>query len=87
MLLAVRWIGAIRLDLPRREWGLILLRSLADLGATFFFVTALLNMPLANVTAILQALPLTVALARGAVPRRTARLAPALGDPDRLRRA
>jgi S-adenosylmethionine uptake transporter len=63
MLLAVRWIGAIRWDLPRREWGLILLRSLADLGATFFFVTALLNMPLANVTAILQALPLTVALA------------------------
>lgn len=63
MLLAVRWIGAIRLDLPRREWGLILLRSLADLGATYFFVTALLHMPLANVTAILQALPLTVALA------------------------
>ena len=63
MLLAVRWIGAIRFDLPRREWGLILLRSLADLGATFFFVTALLNMPIANVTAILQALPLTVALA------------------------
>ncbi len=63
MLLAVRWIGAIRFDLPGREWGLILLRSLADLGATYFFVTALLNMPLANVTAILQALPLTVALA------------------------
>jgi len=63
MLLAVRWIGRIRLDLPRREWGLILLRSLADLGATFFFVTALFHMPIANVTAILQALPLTVALA------------------------
>lgn len=63
MLLAVRWIGTIRFDLPVREWGLILLRSLADLGATFFFVTALLQMPIANVTAILQALPLTVALA------------------------
>lgn len=63
MLLVVRWIGRIRLDLPRREWGLILLRSLADLGATFFFVTALFHMPIANVTAILQALPLTVALA------------------------
>jgi len=67
MLLAVRWIGAIRLDLPGREWGLILLRSLADLGASTFFVMALLNMPLANVTAILQALPLTVALAAALV--------------------
>ena len=45
------------------------LRSFADLGATFFFVTALLNMPLANVTAIMQALPLTVTLAAALVFR------------------
>ncbi len=63
MLAATRWIGRIRLDLPARDWGLILLRSFADLAATFFFITALLNMPIANITAILQALPLTVALA------------------------
>lgn len=67
MLAAMRWIGTIRLDLPRREWGIILLRGLADLGATFFFVMALLHMPIANVTAILQALPLTVALAAAVV--------------------
>lgn len=64
-----RRMGAIRFDLPAREWGLIALRSFADLGATFFFVTALLNMPLANVTAIMQALPLTVTLAAALVFR------------------
>lgn len=58
-----RAMGAIRLDLPGRDWGLIGLRTLAEIGATFFFLTALFQMPIANVTAILQALPLTVALA------------------------
>jgi drug/metabolite transporter (DMT)-like permease len=58
-----RAMGAIRLDLPRRDWNLIGLRTLAEIGATFFFLTALFHMPIANVTAILQALPLTVALA------------------------
>ncbi len=47
----------------KRDSGLIALRSVAELGATFCFLTALVNMPLANVTAILQTLPLTVALA------------------------
>jgi len=58
-----RLMGAIRFDIPRRDWGLIVLRSGAEIGATFFFLTALFHMPIANVTAILQALPLTVALA------------------------
>jgi S-adenosylmethionine uptake transporter len=63
MYLLARWLGRLRLDLPAREWRLILLRALADIGATAFFLTALFNMPIANVTAILQALPLTVTLA------------------------
>lgn len=54
--------GAIRLSLPARDWGLVALRSTSEIGAAYFFVTALLNMPLANVTAILQILPLTVTL-------------------------
>lgn len=59
----VAWrLGALRLNFPQRDWGRILLRSLADLGATFLFLGALFHMPLANLTAILQALPLTVAL-------------------------
>lgn len=65
--LAARHIGAVRLNLPRRDWALIVLRSLADLGATFLFLAALMRMPLANLTAILQALPLTVALAAALV--------------------
>lgn len=57
-----RRIGTLRFDLPAREWRLIGLRSLADLGATYFFLTALIHMPLGNVTAIMQALPLTMTL-------------------------
>jgi drug/metabolite transporter (DMT)-like permease len=46
----------------RRDAGLILLRSLADIAATIFFLEALLHMPLANLSAILQALPLAITL-------------------------
>jgi len=57
------WMGALSTRLPRREWGIIALRTLAEIGAAYFFLTALFNMPIANVTAILQALPLTITLA------------------------
>lgn len=60
--LLARHLGVLRFDLPRRDWVLIGLRSLSEIGAAFFFLTALLNMPLANVTAILQILPLSVTL-------------------------
>ncbi len=54
--------GAIRLpELPRDRW-LIALRSVAEIAAAYFFLTALIHMPIANATAIIQALPLTVAL-------------------------
>lgn len=55
--------GQLRLDIPRRDRGLVALRTLAEIGAAWFFITALFNMPLANVSAILQSLPLTVTLA------------------------
>ncbi len=54
--------GAFRVRASRRDWALIILRSVSEVGAAYFFVTALLNMPLANITAILQVLPLTVTL-------------------------
>jgi len=60
-------MGAIRLNFPRRDWMLLGVRSVAEIGATFCFLTALYHMPLANLTAILQALPLTVALAAALV--------------------
>jgi len=45
------------------EMQVILWRSFAEIAATFCFLTALFNLPLANVTAILQSLPLAVTLA------------------------
>lgn len=46
-----------------KNWQLILMRNMTEIGAAYFFITALFNMPLANATAILQVLPLTVSLA------------------------
>ena len=60
--LALR-MGALLRRLPRRDWGFVALRTVAEVAAAYFFLTALFNMPIANVTAILQALPLTVTLA------------------------
>ncbi|MEZ5798830.1 MAG: DMT family transporter [Paracoccaceae bacterium] len=54
--------GAFR-RMPRgRDLRLIGLRSLADVAATILFLEALLRMPLANLSAILQALPLAITL-------------------------
>ncbi len=54
--------GALVWPKNRRDRWLIAIRSPAEMAAAYFFLTALIHMPLANVTAILQALPLTVAL-------------------------
>jgi drug/metabolite transporter (DMT)-like permease len=53
---------AYRFRMNGRDARLILLRSLADVAATVTFLTALLHMPLANLSAILQALPLLITL-------------------------
>ncbi len=60
--LMARRMGAIKLRLPKADWAMIALRTVSEIGAAFFFVTALMHMPIANVTAILQVLPLTVTL-------------------------
>ena len=49
--------------LARRDLVLVGLRSLSEAAAAYFFLMALFNMPIANLTAILQVIPLTVALA------------------------
>ena len=67
IVLCARWLGRISFRVAGRDWGLIAIRSLAEVGAAYFFISALLNMPIANVTAILQALPLTVAVAAALV--------------------
>ena len=62
MTLLCRVMGQLRFDLPRRDWMIIAIRSLSEVGGAYFFLTALFNMPIANVSAILQVLPLTVSL-------------------------
>ncbi len=49
--------------ISRRDWGLSAGRALSEAGAAFLFVTALQHVPLGNLAAIMQALPLTVTLA------------------------
>ena len=65
-LLLAGWVashGGLRpAAVPRGDWALILLRSLAEFLSALLFLTALYHMPIANASAILQALPLTVTL-------------------------
>ncbi|WP_406646657.1 DMT family transporter [Aliisedimentitalea scapharcae] len=64
-----RYLGKLRFDFSRRDWALVGLRSVSEIFTTYFFLTALLVMPIANVTAVLQALPLTVTLGAALVFR------------------
>ncbi|MDC0738394.1 DMT family transporter [Cognatishimia sp. SS12] len=56
------YIGALRVAGTRRDWGLVFIRSLAEAAAAYLFIHALRRMEIANATAVLQVLPLTVAL-------------------------
>ncbi len=52
--------GALR-HWPRRDmWPLIGLRNIGEIGSTFFYLTALFHMPIADATAILQFVPLAM---------------------------
>ena len=53
---------AFRNSIKKRDWPLVIIRTAVDLCATLLFLTALFNMPLANASAILQTLPLSVTL-------------------------
>ena len=55
--------GVLMPRLAGRDRAIVAIRGLAEVGATVGFLTALAHMPLANVTAILQVLPLTVTMA------------------------
>ena len=54
-------LGGLRLDLGAKAWKLIIVRAVTEIATAYCFLNALLNMPIANVSAIMQALPLTVA--------------------------
>lgn len=54
---------ALLVRLPPNDRRLVVLRTTGEVGATVCFLTALINMPLANATAILQSVPLALTLA------------------------
>ena len=53
----------IHCQISGRDWRLIGMRCVSEIAAAYFFLSALLQMPLANAIAILQVLPLAVSLA------------------------
>jgi len=62
-LLLAWWLGVLSVRLGPRDRRLLIWRVGCEALTAWFFFLALFNMPLANVIAILQALPLTITLA------------------------
>jgi drug/metabolite transporter (DMT)-like permease len=63
LLILGRIMGVRRWGADREDRPVLALRTLAEVGATITFLLALRQMPLANLSAILQSLPLAVTLA------------------------
>ncbi|MEY3004965.1 MAG: hypothetical protein RLZZ491_2141 [Pseudomonadota bacterium] len=62
LVLYVQMTMGLRFSFPRRDRPLIAGRTLAEIAAMVTYTLALINMPIANATAILAALPLAVTL-------------------------
>lgn len=63
-LLAIGWhMGSLRFAMQASDRKWLFLRTLGEVGGTLTFLSALRHMPLANLSAILQFLPLAVTLA------------------------
>lgn len=64
LMLGLAWgLGKLNLRMSPRDRWLVGLRTMTEVGSAYFFISALYNMPFANATAILQALPLSITLA------------------------
>ena len=62
LILAIAWQQNVLSRIRELLIPLVLLRSLAEAGATLLFLTALAHLPFATISAILQSLPLAVAM-------------------------
>ena len=67
LLMVAIYSGAFKLVIAKADKWRIFVRSIAEALTAYFFLTAVMNMPFANVTAILQTLPITVTLAAALV--------------------
>ncbi|QFT57929.1 EamA-like transporter family protein [Sulfitobacter sp. THAF37] len=56
-------IGTMHFDIARRDWLLIGARAVSEVAISYFFLTALFHVPLANLNAVMQVVPLAVTLA------------------------
>ena len=63
LLMVAVYSGAFKIVIAKADRWRIFFRSIAEALTAYFFLTAVMNMPFANVTAILQILPMTVTLA------------------------
>jgi len=63
--------NAFSYSISHKDRRILIVRIIGEIGATLTFLNALFNMPLANATAILQALPLVVTLAAALFLRET----------------
>ena len=63
LLMVAIYSGAFKNVIAKADRWRIFFRSIAEALTAYFFLTAVMNMPFANVTAILQTLPMTVTLA------------------------
>jgi S-adenosylmethionine uptake transporter len=63
-MLGLAWrAGVLFRGMDRRDFRLALIRAVAEVAAAYFFLTALFNMPLANITAVLLSTALVVTFA------------------------
>lgn len=67
LILLAKLMGQWKPALPRRDGVIIGVRCIAEIVSTVLFLAALMHMPLANLSAIMQALPLAVTLAAALV--------------------
>jgi S-adenosylmethionine uptake transporter len=69
LVILCKYMGQLRFDFGRQNWRLVGIRTLAEMASTVCFISALYHLPIGNVSAILQALPLTVTLGAALVFR------------------
>nr|WP_280116320.1 MULTISPECIES: DMT family transporter [unclassified Pannonibacter] len=60
MILVLCYATGVHREVRHLRNPMVLLRSFGEVGATLFYLIALMHMPIANITAILQVLPLMV---------------------------
>ena len=71
LVIAAWYAGIFRIEVSQEDKFKVVVRSIVDGLTAYFFLTAVLHMPFANVTAILQILPMTVTLAAAFVFKET----------------